>query len=94
MVDFRHEGFHLYDGQHPVAVEEPIMGGNVRIRYIEREVGPDGDISDEDRMEIVPAEKLEPLTPALAKLCLNSLDKIVRKCNIRKHAFNECLRYM
>lgn len=94
MVDPNYNGFHLYDGQHPVAVEDLVMGNQARIRYIERIVGPDGDIADEDRIEIVPVEKLEPLTRDLANLCLKSLDKIIRKCNIRKHAFNECLEYM
>jgi hypothetical protein len=85
--------FYLYDGRHPVVVNKLLCGTLAEVRFIEDQTTDDGDVLPE-KVEVVEIAKLEVLTRDLAEESIRRVNRVVGMCNMRIHAFNECLRYL
>lgn len=76
--------FYVYKGN-PVTIVR-VEGETIRIRYIDRMY--------DDREDEVAETELVPLTDKLAAKYIRHIGEVIGECNMRIHAFNECLRYM
>lgn len=81
--------FYVFENQ-AVSIKEMLgdVAGRqmVRIRHITR--------TKNEAEEDVFADCLQELTPNLAKTIIKKYNKKIGECNVRIHAFEECLRYM
>ncbi len=80
--------FYLFDGR-PVTIEKilPFDGRRrVEIKHVQRTL--------KGKHEEVDFDCLEELTDKLANETIAKYNRTIRECNVRIHAFNECLRYM
>jgi hypothetical protein len=75
--------FYIYKGN-PVAIVD--INELVKIRHINRLY--------EDQIEEVDAKELKMLTHELAQKHIDHINNLIGECNMRIHAFNECLSYM
>jgi hypothetical protein len=81
--------FYVFENR-PVAIKEILHPVSdrlmVRIRHIQRTL--------KDKQEDVFFDCLQILTPELAEEIIEKYNRTIGECNVRIHAFNECLRYM